>query len=131
MTKTVTRNETMSDSLSAFQEYNKNRKKGITLHLRGPKGMSKNMKLAKKPSHPKSEDIFNSTNSSMRGGSIAVEFNEITNSKNFFDLILENKNKIYFVEELYTFASKNLQLYGSFTEKLKKFQIIGFLKIDL
>lgn len=95
MTKAVTRNETMSDSLSAFQEYNKNRKKGITLRLRGPKGMSKNMKLAKKPPHPKSEDIFNSTNYSMRGGSIAVEFNEITNSKSFFDLILENKNKIY------------------------------------
>lgn len=85
----------MSGPLSSLKEFKESRKR-ITLRLRGPKGTGRSIGLPKKPPHPKSEDLFNFTNST-RGGSISLEFNEIKNQKSFFDLRLENKNKISFV----------------------------------
>lgn len=95
MAKAISKNETMSGPLSSLKEFKESRKR-IILRLRGPKGTGKSIGLPKKPPHPKSEDLFNFTNST-RGGSISLEFNEIKNQKSFFDLILENKNKISFV----------------------------------
>ena len=95
MAKAISNNETMSGPLSSLKEFKESRKR-ITLRLRGPKGTGRSIGLPDKPPHPKSEDLFNSTNS-IRGGSISLEFNEIKNQKSFFDLILENKNKISFV----------------------------------
>ena len=95
MAKAISKNETMSGPLSSLKEFKENRK-GITLHLRGPKGTGRSIGIAEKPPHPK-DDLFNSTNSIRGGNSIALEFNEISNPKSFFDLILENKNIISFV----------------------------------
>ena len=95
MAKAISQNETMTGPVSAFKEFTESRK-GIILHLRGPKGANRSIGLAQKPPHPKSEDLFNSTNS-IRGGSISLEVDEIKNQKSFFDLILENKNKISFI----------------------------------
>jgi len=92
MAKAISNNETMSGPLSSLKEFKESRKR-LTFHLRGSKGTGKSIGLPKKLPHPKSEDLFNST----RGGSISLEFNEIKNQKSFFDLILENKNKISFV----------------------------------
>ena len=89
MGKAISKNETMSGPLSSLKEFKESQKR-MTLRLRGPKGRSRSMGLPEKLPHPKLEDIFNST----RGGSISLEFNEIKNQRSFFDLILENKNKI-------------------------------------
>lgn len=95
MAKAISKNETMSGPISSLKEFKETRKR-IQLRLRGPKGTGRSIDLAGKPPHPKSKDLFNSTNST-RGGSISLDVNEIENQKNLFDLILENKNKISFI----------------------------------
>jgi len=119
MAKAISNNETMSGPISSLKEFKESRKR-ITLRLRGPKGTGRSIGLAEKPPHPKSEDLFNSTNS-IRGGSI--EFNEIKNQKSFFDLILENKNKIYFVlicRAIIYVCFKKFSFVRKFCRKIKK-----------
>ena len=121
MAKAISKNETMSGSLSSLKEFKESRKR-ITLRLRGPKGTVRSIDLPEKPPHPKSEDLFNSINST-RGGSVALEFNEISNQKSFFDLILENKNRISFVlicgAILYV-CFKKFSFVRKFCRKIKK-----------
>jgi len=62
MAKAVSKNETMANAIYFLKEFKKNRKR-ITLRLHGLKGKIRSMKLAEKPPHPKSDDLFNSTNS--------------------------------------------------------------------
>lgn len=84
--------------------------------------MGKNIGLLDKPPPPKSEDLFNSTNS-IRGGSISLEFNKIKNQKSFFDLILENKNKISFVlicGAMIYVCFKKFSFIQKFCRKIKK-----------
>ena len=95
ITKTISKNETMADPIYSLKKFKESRKR-ITLRLRGPKGTGRSIDLPEKPPHPKSKDLFNSKNS-IGGGSISLEVNEISNQKSFFDLILENKNKIFFI----------------------------------
>ena len=121
MAKAISNNETMSGSLSSLKKFKEGRKR-LTLRLRGPKGMGRSIGLPDKPPHPKSEDLFNSTNST-RGGAISLELNGIKNQKSFFNLILENKNKISFVlicvAILYV-CFKKFSFVRKFCRKIKK-----------
>ena len=95
MADAISRNETMAGPASALRDFDEGRKR-IKLRIRGPKGNTTNIDLAPKPKHPKFEDLFNKTNS-IRGGSLEVEVNKMSDKKRLFDLILENKTKISFV----------------------------------
>ena len=118
MAKAISKNETMAKPISSLKEFKKSRQR-IILRLRDPKNTNVSIGLSEKPPHPKSEDFFNST----RGGAISLEFNDIKNQKNFFDLILENKDKISFIVICGTIlyiCFKKFSFVRNFYQKIKK-----------
>jgi len=84
----------MESSVSSLRQF-ADKRKCITLRIRGPKDFGDNRTLANKLPYPKTKDMFDFK--STRRKATVLKVTMIENQTSLVDLILENRTKIFFI----------------------------------